>query len=273
MNFDKTSGQHWLWGANTKVDSENFESNDYAQLNGADGWLSNANLRYRETQPGKVFRNYYVQLDAQTDTTLRQLMQTGHVRGTVNVTWVNFWTSQVQFSRNLATESVSLTRGGPLMGRGPGWTTNINVGNRAASRTRLTGNVFYQTNDDGASNTRVQGTVLNASRPAVAVLGVAVLRPHHRAAAVRQHAPRRPPGDVRQPLRVCVHRSQHDVDGVSARPDDQAGREPGYLCRAVRGVRTLLRLRRTAGAREPRSIEVRHRRHDPDGESRTAARW
>ena len=25
MNFDKTGGRHWLWGANTKIDSENFE--------------------------------------------------------------------------------------------------------------------------------------------------------------------------------------------------------------------------------------------------------
>jgi hypothetical protein len=44
------------------------------------------------------------------------------------------------------------------MGRGPGWTTNINVGNRASSRTRLTGNVYYQTNDDGLDVRRVQGT-------------------------------------------------------------------------------------------------------------------
>ncbi len=157
MNFDKTSGRHWLWGANSKIDSENFETNDVAQLNGADGWLTNANLRYRETQPGTVFRNYYVQVDTQTDTTLRQLMQTGHVRATVNATWANFWTSQVQFSRNLATTSVSLTRGGPLMGRGPGWTTNINLGNRATSRTRLTANLFFQNNDDGVSNRRVTG--------------------------------------------------------------------------------------------------------------------
>jgi hypothetical protein len=157
MNFDKTGGRHWLWGANSKIDSENFETNDFAQLNGADGWLTNANLRYRETQPGKVFRSYYFQVDANTDTTLRQLMQTGHVRATANATWANFWTSQVQFSRNLATTSVSLTRGGPLMGRGPGWTTNINVGNRATSRTRVTANLFYQTNDDGASNSRITG--------------------------------------------------------------------------------------------------------------------
>jgi len=157
--FDKTGGRHWLWGANTKIDSENFETNDFAQLNGADGWLSNANLRYRETQPGKIFRSYYVQLDGQSDTTLRGLMQAGHVRGSFNVTWLNFWTSQVQVTRNLATTSVSLTRGGPLMSRGPGWSVNVSGGNRATSRTRVTGSMYFQNNDDGASTRRVTGLV------------------------------------------------------------------------------------------------------------------
>jgi hypothetical protein len=159
MNFDKTGGRHWLWGANTKIDSENFEVNDFAQLNGADGMLTSANIRYRETQPGTVFRSYYVQLDGNTDTTLRRVMQTGHVRGTFNVTWLNFWTSQVQVTRNLATTSVSLTRGGPLMGRGPGWTASVNLGNRATSRTRVTANLYHQANDDGASNNRITGVL------------------------------------------------------------------------------------------------------------------
>ncbi|HUQ86661.1 MAG TPA: DUF5916 domain-containing protein [Vicinamibacterales bacterium] len=157
FNFDKTGGKHWLWGGNTKIDSENFETNDFAQLNGADGLLSNANIRYRETQPGTVFRSYYVQLDGQTDTTLRGLMQAGHVRGTFNMTWVNFWTSQIQVSRELATNSVSLTRGGPLMARGAGWSTNISVGNRASSRTRITGSTFFEKNEDGGSVKRVTG--------------------------------------------------------------------------------------------------------------------
>jgi hypothetical protein len=157
FNFDKTGGRHWLWGGNTKIDSEDFETNDFAQLNGADGWLSNANIRYRETQPGKIFRSYYIQLDGQTDTTLRRLMQAGHVRGTFNMTWVNFWTSQIQVSRELATNSVSLTRGGPLMARGPGWSTNISAGNRASSRTRITASTFFEKNDDGASVKRVTG--------------------------------------------------------------------------------------------------------------------
>ena len=158
-NFDKTGGRHWLWGANTKIDSENFETNDFAQLNGADGVLSNANLRYRETQPGQVFRSYQFQLDGQTDTTLRGLMQAGHLRGSVNVTWSNFWTTNLHVSRNLATTSVSLTRGGPLMSRGPGWSTNLSGGNRATSRTRLTGSMFVQKNDDGASTQRLTGAL------------------------------------------------------------------------------------------------------------------
>jgi hypothetical protein len=159
MNFDKTGGRHWLWGANTKIDSENFEVNDFAQLNGADGWMTNANIRWRETQPGRMFRAYYVQLDGQTDTTLRGLMQSGRVRSVVNVTWLNYWTTQLNLSRDLATTSVSLTRGGPLMARGPGWTTNVNVGNRVSSRTRLSGALQWRTNDDGASMKAASATL------------------------------------------------------------------------------------------------------------------
>jgi hypothetical protein len=158
LNFDKVSGRHWLWGSNTKIDSENFEVNDIAQLNGADGWMTNANLRWRETQPGRVFRNYYAQVDVQTDTTLRGLMQAGRVRGVFNMTWLNFWTAQVNVARDLPQTSASLTRGGPLMGRGPGWTANVSFGNRATSRTRLTGALQFRQNDDGASVASVSST-------------------------------------------------------------------------------------------------------------------
>jgi hypothetical protein len=158
MNFDKVNGRHWLWGANTKIDSEDFEVNDFAQLNGADGWMTNANIRWRETQPGRIFRTYSVQFDAMTDTTLRQVMQSGRLRGSFNVTWLNYWTSNIQFSRDLETTSVSLTRGGPLMGRGPGWTTSISFGNRASNRTRISGSVNRQVNDDGLDVKRIQGT-------------------------------------------------------------------------------------------------------------------
>lgn len=154
-NFDRLSGRHWLWGANTKIDSENFETNDSAILNGADGWLSNANIRYRETQPGRIFRAYSIQADVNTDTTLRQLVQAGYFRTTLSLTWANFWTSSLAVRRDLPQTSVSLTRGGPLMKRGPGATAVLTLGNRAGSQTRWTGTSTLSRNDDGYRQRRV----------------------------------------------------------------------------------------------------------------------
>jgi hypothetical protein len=158
-NVDRVNGRHWLWGANTKIDSENFETNDLAILNGADGWLSNANVRYRETQPGRVLRNYELKLDVNTDTTLRRLVQAGYLRGTATVTWANFWTTSVAWRRDLPQTSVSLTRGGPLMGRGPGHTTVLNVGNRGGAQTRWSSALTSSRNDDGYVNDRISGSV------------------------------------------------------------------------------------------------------------------
>ena len=153
-NFDRTSGRHWLWGANTKIDSVNFETNDFAQLTGADGLIMAGNIRYRETQPGRLFRNYYVQFDVSNDATLRMLRQDGRLRGTVNATFANFWTASVAVARVPTLTSVSLTRGGPLMGRGPGWNTQINLGNRLAAQTRLTANAILANNEDAGCPSR-----------------------------------------------------------------------------------------------------------------------
>ena len=163
INFDRVSGRHWLWGANTKLDSVNFETNDFAVLNGADGALTNANIRYRETKPGKTFRSYSINTDVSNDATLRGLVQAGHVRSTLNLTWANFWTTNASVSRDLPIQSVSLTRGGPLMGRGPGWTVTANVGTRSSSETRVTAATTLSANDDGASLARISGSL--ALRP------------------------------------------------------------------------------------------------------------
>jgi len=119
--------------------------------------MTNANIRWRETQPGKILRTYSYQLDVMTDTTLRQVRQSGRVRGSFNMTWRNYWRTNVNVARNLETTSVSLTRGGPLMGRGPGYTTNISVENPSSSRNGLGVDLHFETNDDGLDVKRVEG--------------------------------------------------------------------------------------------------------------------
>ena len=103
-SFERTSGRHWLWGVSTKVDSENFETNDIANLNGADGIILSSNIRYRETRPGRIFRGYTIGFNQSNDSTLRFLRQAGSLRPSVNVTWANFWTSSWSVTRNLPTQ-------------------------------------------------------------------------------------------------------------------------------------------------------------------------
>jgi uncharacterized protein DUF5916 len=154
-NFDRVSGRHWLWGGSVKVDSENFETNDVANLNGADGMMPNWNVQYRETRPNRVFRSYSLRFNQQNDFTLRGLRQGGSLRPQVNVTWANFWTSSLSVSRNMRTQSVSLTRGGPLMQGPAGWSATANIGNRSTANTRWSGSTTIAGNEDGGSTRRV----------------------------------------------------------------------------------------------------------------------
>ena len=126
--------------------------------------------------------------------------------------------SSLAVRRDLPQTSVSLTRGGPLMGRGPGWTTVVNVGNRAGAQTR----VDRQRSRSAATTTarrrnRISGLLSVRPGPRWQLSAEPYYDRIDRAAAVRQHAGGRAARDLRSPLRVRVHRSQHDADGVPAR--------------------------------------------------------
>jgi hypothetical protein len=157
--FDRLNGRHWLWGVNSKIDSENFETNDFANLIGADGITLNGNVRYRETQPGALFRAYTIGLNVSTDSTLRLLRQAGDIRPNVSLTWANFWTTSLDLRRLLPQQNVTLTRGGPIMARAGGWGSSINFGNPSTSETRISGNVSITALDDGGSTRRASTTV------------------------------------------------------------------------------------------------------------------
>ncbi|MGE4056887.1 MAG: DUF5916 domain-containing protein, partial [Vicinamibacterales bacterium] len=162
--FDRVSGEHWLFGASTKLDSVNFETNDFASLNGADGLRLDSNIKYRETRPNRILRNYTIAFNQSNDSTTRLKRQTGSLRPNVTVTWANFWTSTISVARDLSTEEVSLTRGGPLM-RGPaGWTTQLNIGNQTTSNTRWSGEAIITTDEAGGNRERYSVTL--STRPA-----------------------------------------------------------------------------------------------------------
>jgi hypothetical protein len=148
-SFNKVTGRHWLFGVSTKYDTPLFDTNEIAQLNGADGFMPNFNVSYRETQPSRYFRSYSIRLNSNNDFNLALDRQTGGVGSNVNVTWRNFWTSSFSVTRNFQTRDASLTRGGPIMAGAASWRVNGNVGNSSASSSRVSAGFGYGSDELG----------------------------------------------------------------------------------------------------------------------------
>jgi hypothetical protein len=135
-----------------------FEANQIGQMNGADGIQPGANITYRETQPGRIFRNYSIRLSQSNEWNHGWNRQTGSLQTTVNLMWVNFWTSSLSVSRTLRGSDMRLTRGGPLMGTPRGWTLSGTFSNSVTAQTRWTGGAGASENELGGTTRRVNGT-------------------------------------------------------------------------------------------------------------------
>jgi len=158
VTFNRVSGRHWLFGVSSIYDTVTFEANQVGQMNGADGIQPGGNITYRETTPGRVFRAYSVRLSQSNEWNHGWNRQTGTFGSTINLTWVNFWTTSMSFTRNLRTHDAKLTRGGPLMGMPRGWNITGTFGNSATAQTRWTGGAVASENELGGTLRRLYGT-------------------------------------------------------------------------------------------------------------------
>lgn len=112
-------------------------------------------VRYRETQPGRVFRSYSIGANTTNEWNFGGNHQTFLVRQSTNLTWSNYWTTTFTLTSTMRTEDSTLTRGGPLMERPRGWISSLNVGNRSTSQTRWTAATTLGGNEDGGRTRRV----------------------------------------------------------------------------------------------------------------------
>jgi hypothetical protein len=158
MQFSRISGRHWLFSVSSIYDTVAFEANQVGQMNGADGIQPTGSITYRETRPGRLFRTYSIRVSQQNEWNHGWDRQTGTVGSTFNVTWLNFWTSSFGVTKLFRTEDARLTRGGPLMGTGNGWTMSASFGSAASAQTRWTGSTLIAENELGGMTRRASGT-------------------------------------------------------------------------------------------------------------------
>ncbi len=165
LRAEKISGAHWLWTINADLESPEVEFNDLGRITTGDGVALRPSLTYREATPGRVFRNYRLSLNPNTEWNLAWERQQTAISSRASVTWNNFWTTRVSTRFNLHSQNQRLTRGGPSMGTGHGWSTTIDLANSSAAETRWNFGVDFGQEEFGGSRQRINGRVSMVPTP------------------------------------------------------------------------------------------------------------
>lgn len=129
MSFQKTGGQHWLWGFGGSAESPGFEINDAGIIQSADDIESWGKLAYRENLPNDLFHNYEFEFSAAKGWNFGMVEQFTYFSLEFQSTWKNFYRSAISFDYGLSALNDHLTRGGPLMRSGSGWNIYAEVNN------------------------------------------------------------------------------------------------------------------------------------------------
>jgi len=155
--IERRNSRHWLWQLSTDIESPEFETNDLGRLNMGDGVVGFGRLEYRETTPGRWYREYSFEVDTQNEWNFGGDRQQGRFRPSVSVTWPNFWETEIEGEFNLRTQDQRLTRGGPSMEQPADWLANLQVQSSEASQTRGEMELTYGRNEDGGLTFIVNG--------------------------------------------------------------------------------------------------------------------
>jgi hypothetical protein len=147
----RSSGRHWLWTASLSGQSPGFEINDAGFAGRADQAFGYLNLRYRETQPGRVLRNYDIGVSSENTWNFGGTRTFSAVRTDMRFTWKNFWRTTVIGWVDLPSQSDALTRGGPLARMGQGWRFTLAGGSPSSRRMSVSAQTSVGGGEDGAA--------------------------------------------------------------------------------------------------------------------------
>lgn len=118
-SIERRNSRHWLWQLGTDVETPEFETNDLGRLNIGDGVVGRGEIEYRETTPGRWYREYAIQLETQNEWNFGGDRQRGALSPSVSITWPNFWETEIEGTFNVPSQDQRLTRGGPSMEQPP----------------------------------------------------------------------------------------------------------------------------------------------------------
>ena len=158
INHSRMSGR-WLWDVDFTEHRPGLELNDLGQQGTADNRFFSSNLRYRETEPGRLLRGYTLGV-LQDGLWNLDGVRNSLLLGTFgDATFHNYWTVAFELLHSPRSQSDNLTRGGPLMQTGSFSLLNALVQGNPARRTRWVAEAQVMRDEDGGWRTRLEGNL------------------------------------------------------------------------------------------------------------------
>ena len=149
-SLQRRTGTHWNWVTDTQIETAGFETNDLGRTSSVDQVQTAWRADYRETVPGAWWRNYTLAVGQEHRWTLSSGDREQHVTGAVaEITWLNFWETEVEALFAARAQEPRLTRGGPTMETPRWWRTALEIENSSAATTRTEFATAYRRDEDG----------------------------------------------------------------------------------------------------------------------------
>jgi hypothetical protein len=159
LRFARNSGKHWLYSISGSAESPAWEINDAGRLGASDDIDWTASLRYRENEPGKVFRSYSVALYGMAGWNFGGIRQYNGADLELGGTLNNFMNANLSVEVFPSALSDDRTRGGPLMRTATNWNVNGGVQSSFSSNTRWRVGAIYGRDDLNGYFYRMNGGV------------------------------------------------------------------------------------------------------------------
>ena len=159
LRFAKNSGRHWLYSTSLSAESPAWELNDAGSLGGADDVDWQAGLRYRENEPGDIFRSYSLGIFGLAGWNFGGIRQYNGIDLELGATLKNFVNANLSVEVFPGTQIDNKTRGGPLMKGPDSWNVNGGLQSSFSSSTRWRFNGLFGRDDQEGYFYRAVGGV------------------------------------------------------------------------------------------------------------------
>jgi len=157
--FARTGGRHWIWTLTNEIQSPDLEHNDLGRLTSADGIQGNVDVRYRETVPKGLLRNWWIGGRQNNEWTFGHERTTKSAGAYTSLTFKNFWTTTATYTENFNHLDTRLARGGPKMSVPPSKSLQVTLKTRASSRRSWSIDLTKSATVDGGFNHKATGSL------------------------------------------------------------------------------------------------------------------